>query len=151
MQSVVDFFWSLGAWNWFIIAIAMLILEMLVPGVHFVWFGMAAVVIGALALSIDIPVHWQLIIFGLVALGAIYWVRRYWRPEAGESDQPNLNVRGAQYIGRIVTVEEPITGGRGKVRVGDTLWNAEGPDLPQGSRAKVTGTNGTVLVVAAVA
>jgi hypothetical protein len=37
------------------------------------------------------------------------------------------------------------------VRVGDTLWNAEGPDLPKGARAKVTGTNGTVLIVAAAA
>jgi hypothetical protein len=151
MQTIVDFFWSLGAWNWFIVAIAMLIVEMLVPGVHFVWFGMAAVAIGLLALSIDIPLHWQLIIFALVALGTIYVVRRFWRPESVGSDQPNLNVRGAQYVGRIVTVEETITGGRGKVRVGDTLWNAEGPDLPKGARVKVTGTNGTVLVVAAVA
>ena len=151
MQSIVDFFWSLGAWNWFIIAIAMLILEMLVPGVHFVWFGMAAVVVGVLALSIDIPLHWQLIIFALVALGSIYWVRRYWRPEAVESDQPNLNVRAAQYVGRIVTVEEAIAEGRGKVRIGDSVWNAEGPDAPKGAHVKVTGTNGTVLVVAAVA
>jgi membrane protein implicated in regulation of membrane protease activity len=151
MQSIVDFFWSLGAWNWFIVAVVMLVLEMLVPGAHIVWFGMAAVVVGLLAVSIDIPLHWQLIIFALVALGAIYSVRRYWRPEAVESDQPNLNVRAAQYIGRIVTVEEAIADGRGKVRVGDTVWNAEGPDLPKGAHVKVTGANGTVLVVTASA
>jgi hypothetical protein len=129
----------------------MLILEMLVPGVHFMWFGLAAVVVGVIALSVDIPVHWQLIVFAVVALSTILIGRRYWRPESVDSDQPNLNVRGAQYIGRVVTVEEAISGGRGKVRVGDTLWNAEGPDLPKGARAKVTGTNGTVLIVAAAA
>ncbi len=151
MQSIVDFFWGLGGWNWFIVAVLMLILEMLVPGVHFMWFGLAAVVLGAIALSVDIPVHWQLIIFAVVALGSILIGRRYWRPESVDSDQPNLNVRGAQYIGRVVTVEEAISGGRGKVRVGDTLWNAEGPDLPKGARAKVTGTNGTALVIVAAA
>jgi len=150
MQSIVDFFWNLGAWNWFIIAVVMLMLELAVPGVHFMWFGLAAVVIGVLALSVDIALHWQLIIFALLSLGAIYWLRQFWRPDAVQSDQPNLNVRGAQYIGRIVTVEEAISGGRGKVRVGDTLWNAEGPDLPKGARAKVTSTNGTALVVSAV-
>jgi len=150
MQAIIDFFWTLGAWNWFIIAIGLLLLEFLVPGVHFMWFGMAAVAMGVLALSFDIPVHWQLIIFALIALGAIYAVRRFWRAEMVASDEPNLNVRGAQYIGRIVTVEEAIAGGRGKVRVGDTLWNAEGPDLPKGARVKVTGTKGTALVVALI-
>ena len=44
---------------------------------------------------------------------------------------------------------EPINRGRGKVQVGDTVWTAEGPDMPAGARAKVTGVNGTVLVVGA--
>jgi len=33
------------------------------------------------------------------------------------------------------------------VRVGDTVWQAEGPDAPAGSRVKVTAARGTVLVV----
>jgi membrane protein implicated in regulation of membrane protease activity len=44
-------------------------------------------------------------------------------------------------------VEQAIENGRGKVRVGDTLWSAEGPDAPAGTRVTVTGTRGTVLVV----
>jgi membrane protein implicated in regulation of membrane protease activity len=60
---------------------------------------------------------------------------------------PELNIRGSQYVGRTVTVEVAISNGRGKVRVGDTMWTAEGPDTPVGTRVKVTGVNGTVLVV----
>jgi hypothetical protein len=37
-----------------------------------------------------------------------------------EPDVPDLNVRGAQYIGRIVAVEDAIVNGRGRVRVGET-------------------------------
>jgi membrane protein implicated in regulation of membrane protease activity len=56
-------------------------------------------------------------------------------------------VRGAQYIGRRVTVEEAIVSGRGKVRVGDTIWPAQGEDAAKGSLVQVVGVNGTVLVV----
>jgi membrane protein implicated in regulation of membrane protease activity len=56
-------------------------------------------------------------------------------------------LRAAQYVGRVVTVEEPIAGGRGKVRVGDTVWSAQGSDAPLGARVRVTGTNGCVLLV----
>jgi membrane protein implicated in regulation of membrane protease activity len=63
------------------------------------------------------------------------------------SDLPDLNVRGQQYVGRAVVVEQAIENGRGKVRVGDTLWSAEGPDVPAGARVTVTGSKGTVLVV----
>ena len=34
------------------------------------------------------------------------------------------------------------------VRIGDTIWQVRGPDLPAGSRITVTGTDGTMLVVA---
>jgi hypothetical protein len=37
--------------------------------------------------------------------------------------------------------------GRGKVRVGDTLWPVEGPDVPVGTCVKVTGARGNLLVV----
>jgi membrane protein implicated in regulation of membrane protease activity len=84
----------------------------------------------------------------LISLATILIARRYWSPQGMMTDAPDLNVRGAQYVGRIVTVVEAIERGRGKVQVGDTVWSAEGPDMPAGARAKVTGVNGTVLVIA---
>ena len=63
------------------------------------------------------------------------------------SDHPDLNRRAAQLLGRLLIVAEAIEGGRGKVRVGDTLWPAEGPDTPEGGRVSVIGSNGTALLV----
>ena len=40
-MGLSEFFWNLGAWNWFIVAVALFALESVVPGVHFVWFGVA--------------------------------------------------------------------------------------------------------------
>jgi membrane protein implicated in regulation of membrane protease activity len=71
-------------------------------------------------------------------------------PAAGKSDEPTLNRRGAEFIGQIVLVVEPIEAdGRGKVRAADTVWVAEGVKAAVGKRVRVVGVKGTVLTVAA--
>ena len=144
MQSMLT---SLGFWSWFILAVLLFILETLVPGVHFLWFGLAAVVVGVLAMATGIAWQWQMIAFGIISVLAVFWVRRFYRSGAAQSDLPDLNLRANQYVGRSVVVEQAILNGRGRVRVGDTLWQAEGPDAPAGARVMVTAANGTVLVV----
>jgi membrane protein implicated in regulation of membrane protease activity len=146
-MGLSEFFWNLGVWNWFIVAVALFALETVVPGVHFIWFGVAAVIVGALGLAVDIAWEWQLITFAVISCITVFLARRYAAPDVATSDEPDLNARAAQYLGRVVTVEEPISGGRGKVRVGDTIWNAQGPDAERGARVKITGTSGTCLLV----
>jgi hypothetical protein len=147
-MSLVQMLAGLGAWNWLLAAVALFALEAVVPGVHFVWFGVAAILVALLALTTGLVWQWQLIAFAVLAVVTVFVARRYARSDLAPSDTPDLNVRGQQYVGRVVTVEEAIRGGRGKVRVGDTLWQAEGAELPAGTRVKVTGARDTVLIVA---
>lgn len=147
MQGLSTLLSGLGAWNWFILAVLLFILETMIPGVHFLWFGLAAVIVGFLGLAIGFAWQWQVLAFGLISVLAVFWVRKYARPDVAISDQPDLNVRGQQYIGRSLVVEQAIQNGRGKARVGDSIWAVEGPDAPAGSRVTVTGARGTVLVV----
>ncbi len=146
-MSLFPFFAQFGPWNWLIVAAIMFGLETIVPGVHFVWFGVAAVLVGMIALATDLAWQWQLVVFALLAFASVLVARRFARPDKTPSELPDLNERGAQYIGRVVTVEEAIRGGRGKVRVGDTMWQAEGKDVPAGARVKVVGAHDTVLLV----
>src|SRR6478752_7422342 len=115
-MGVSEFFWNLGAWNWFVVAVALFVLEAVVPGVHFVWFGGAAVIVGALGLTIDIAWEWQLITFAIISCITVFLARRYASPDVAASDEPDLNARASQYVGRVVMVEEAIADGRGKVR-----------------------------------
>ncbi|MBO0742025.1 MAG: NfeD family protein [Hyphomicrobiaceae bacterium] len=149
MQGLVAFFVGFGVWNWFILAVLLFVLEFALPGVHFLWFGMAAVVVGLLALATGLTWPYQVIAFGIIAVLTVFAVRRYVRPDVSKSDLPDLNERALQYVGRSLVVAEAIANGRGKVRVGDSVWQAEGPDVPAGGRVKVTGARGTVLVVEA--
>lgn len=146
-MSLFPFFSQFGPWNWLILAVVMFGLEAMVPGVHFVWFGVAAVVVSMVALLTGMVWPWQLVFFALLSMASVLVARRLARSDATPSDMPNLNVRGAQYVGRIVTVEEAIRAGRGKVRVGDTVWQAEGKDAAVGTRVKVVGARDTVLLV----
>ena len=63
------------------------------------------------------------------------------------TDQPLLNRRGEQMIGRTATLMEPIRDGRGRIQLGDTLWKVQGPDLPPGTRVRVTSVLDSELVV----
>ncbi|MEO8651055.1 MAG: NfeD family protein [Hyphomicrobiaceae bacterium] len=144
---MVSFLSGLGPWNWLILALLLYLLETIVPGVHFVWFGTAAIVVGLIVFATGITWPWQLVAFAVIAIGTVFVVRKFARSAAQVSDLPDLNVRGAQYIGREFVVAEPIKGGRGRIRVGDSLWQAEGEDAPEGTRVRVKSVNDTVLMV----
>jgi len=148
MELIAALFERLGVWLWFALAVLLMVLETIIPGIHFLWFGVAAAVVGAIALLVPMAWEWQLILFTALALVTAIIVNRSNRGDHARSDQPNLNVRGSQYIGRRVTVEDAIVNGSGRVRVDDTIWIARGEDAPRGASVEVTGVDGTALVVA---
>ncbi len=138
---------ALGAWNWMILAAVLLMLEMLAPGIFLMWFGFAAAATGLIVFRYDIAWQWQLIWFCGLSLAAVVLANRYLRQHPLESDQPLLNKRAAQLIGQSFDLAEPIENGRGSIRVGDTIWRVEGPELPKGARVRIVGTDGSVLKV----
>ncbi|MEQ1670467.1 MAG: NfeD family protein [Hyphomicrobium sp.] len=147
MQMLTDFVTQYGPSLWFAAAVVLFVLETIVPGVHFLWFGVAAAMTGAVALAAPMAWQVQFIVFSVLSVITVFLMRRSGYGTNAKTDEPQLNVRGAQYIGRQVVVEEAIRNGRGKVRVGDTIWAAEGEDAHKGDKVEVTGVNGTVLVV----
>jgi membrane protein implicated in regulation of membrane protease activity len=143
-----SFFTELQYWHWWIVGVGLVALEMLVPGTFFLWLGVSAGVTGALLLVLpDLDWQYQIMVFSVLSVGSIYLGRKIWRPSSDNTDQPTLNRRGAQYVGRVVKLAEPISNGRGKARVGDSLWLVAGDDQPVGAEVKVTGVEGTVLQV----
>ena len=145
---IANFLSQLGPfWTWLLLGALLLGMELVLPGVHFVWFGVAAALMAFIVQLTGMVWGWQLITFATVAAGLVMFMRGYASPLRFKSDQPDLNARAHQYIGRTVVIEEAIAAGRGKVRVDDTLWSARGPDLPSGTRVRVAAVEGSVLVV----
>ena len=112
------------------------------------WAGIAAGLFGVWQIAQADKSGWWLVGAGIAMLVADVLIDFVWaHPSVSKSDQPDLNRRADQLIGRVLLLEEAIEAGRGKVRVGDTLWLAEGPDLPAGTRVKVTGVRRDALLV----
>lgn len=142
-------FTELGPWNWLVLGLILLILEIVVPGVFLLWIGIAALLIGAVSMLIWDTAFWvwqvQVVAFLLLSLISAYVGKKIIRGRGDVSDQPLLNRRGEQMIGRTATLAEPIREGRGRIQLGDTLWRVSGPDLPAGTRVRVTGAAETDL------
>jgi len=148
---MVEFLSSMVFWHWWIFAVALVVLEILAPGVIFLWVGIGAALTGLILLT-QPAMGWeiQLGIFSVLSvvsgIGGRVWVGRH--PTV--SDQPLLNQRGAQYVGRTFTLDTAITDGTGKIKVDDSFWRVIGKDAPAGSKVKVTGVDGASLLVEGV-
>ncbi len=146
---MIEFASHLQWWHWWIAAAVLAATETVLPGAVAIWFAAGAAVVGALLLVVPLPWQLQLVLFGALSVAALLLWRRYHAgaPETGEL--PRLNRRGEQYVGQLCTLLEPISGGYGRARIGDSVWKVRGPELPAGARVRVTGSEGTVLTVEA--
>ena len=135
-------------WWWLLVAALLGILEIFAPGIFLIWMAAAAGITGIVAALLPLPFPFQLALFGLLALASVYSGRRYYERNPVDSSDPLLNDRTARLIGLSVTVVTAIENGEGRVKVGDGVWVARGPDAPAGARMTVTGAEGSCLRVA---
>ncbi len=150
---ILNFIQEMGVWTWWILGIALIGIEVLAPGTFFLWFGLAAFVVGAITMMVGLDSaiwvwQFQLIVFVCLALvfaiaGRSLMQKKGW----DKSEQPALNERGAQLIGRHAVLSQPITEGMGRATIGDTTWRVIGPDLPEGTKVVVTGASAGTLTV----
>lgn len=143
-----DYLQHLSFWDWLAFGTLLLILEVFGAGGYLLWIGIAAAATGVLAFfAPGLAWTWQFLAFGILALlTVVFWWRYQHRPGADEAAS-GLNRRGSELVGRQFALHDAIIGGRGKIRVGDSLWLVSGPDLPAGAQVKVTGQDGAVLLV----
>jgi membrane protein implicated in regulation of membrane protease activity len=139
---------SITYWHWWILAAALIILEVFAPGAFFLWLGIAAGVVGGLIyLAPDLAWEHQVLTFSVLSVASIIIWRKYFRTTPEETDEPALNRRGEQYVGRVFTLADPIVNSMGTIRVDDTTWKIRGEDCAVGTRVQVTGVDGTILEV----
>lgn len=140
---------NLTYWFWFGFAAFLVIFDVILGASFFLlWQGLCTAIIGVI-LWIAPSISWQhqLLIFAIGSVVSIFLWRRYLKTHTAKSDNPSLNRRGEQYVGRMFTLLEPIVNGRGKVQVEDSTWRVEGIDMPVGTKVLVIGAEGIILKV----
>ena len=135
-------------WVWMILGCLLVSAELLAPGYFLMWIGGAALVTGLATAILPLGAALQLGLFGIIAIAAVYVGRHYFALNASSAD-PDLNNRAARMIGATGTVVEAIDAGRGRVKIGDSVWNASGADTAIGTKVRITGLDaGTVQIEA---
>jgi hypothetical protein len=144
---MMEFLTSLTVWHWLIAAVIFFVIELMAPGAFMMWLGLSALLVGIISWFVAWPWQYQLVAFAVCAIASIPLWRRVARGVEKPGDQPFLNRRADAFVGREFTLEKPIVGGNGTVKIDDTIWRLAGPDVPGGSRVKVVRADSATLVV----
>jgi membrane protein implicated in regulation of membrane protease activity len=133
-------------WYWWALAAVLMVFEMLLPGVIFMFLAIGAAASGLLLLiASDISLEWQLGVFAVVSAASALVLRPILRRLQSGSGESNINARGQALVGRTFVLDQPILGGRGRAKLGDGSWIVTGPDMVAGAKVRVAAVEGTEL------
>lgn len=145
----MEFFTQIDHWTWWVIGVVLIVLEMFAPAAFFLWMGISALITGVFLLvfpSMDWTI--QLLIFSIQSVLSIVVWRKFFFHISADSDQPLLNKRAQQFVGRIFTLESDMKNGVGQVKIDDSTWRIMADeDYPSQTRVKVIGEDGVNLLV----
>jgi len=149
MDAIKEFIFN--GTGWMIIAVILIGLEFLAPGIYFMWVGFAALVVsGVTYLFPELSWVIQTLMFSGLAVVFVLVGRKYIMEKENKSEDPTLNRRGSQYVGKTCEVAVDFKNGKGKIKIEDTLWTATGAkDFKVGSSVKIVAQDGTKFEVEA--
>src|SRR4051812_25553721 len=135
-------------WYWWAVAAALLVAEMLLPGVVFLFLAIGAFVSGLLLLiASDLSLELQLAVFAIFAVLSAVGLRPSLKSLKHKPADATLNARGEALVGKVFVLDQPILAGRGRVKLGDGSWIVTGPDMVAGAKVRVAAVSGTELKV----
>ncbi|TBW40752.1 NfeD family protein [Siculibacillus lacustris] len=150
IDTIAELFVRYGAWSWWLLGFLLLGLELAMPGFVLLWFGVAALVVGVLALTVHWSIQTLALIWAATSIVLLVAGRTWFRRTAPQAtDDPLLNDRGGRLVGRIFTLAEPLGENGGHLAIDDGMWRITGPLLPAGTRVVVRAVDGNLLIVEA--
>lgn len=142
----------MNPWIWATGALVIALGELHAPGYYLIWIAVGAAVTAAIGLAVDLTLEAQIGVFvpaSLLSCIAGYFVYR--KLVTARGDAAPVNQRALDMVGTTGVAAETFHNGHGKVRLADSVWLAEGPDLPKGAAVVVVALRGTVVIVESAA
>ena len=145
MNEILD---GIEFWHWWVLAALLMAIEMFAPTTVFLWTGISAAAVGIVVLAAD-GIGWQtqVLLFSVLSVVSVIAWRQYARLRPTVSEDPLLNRRAEQCVGRVATLAEPIVDGRGSIDIDGIAWTVAGADLAAGARVKVVSADVAILKV----
>lgn len=141
-------FWS--NWTiWLSIGFLLLILELMIPGVFLMWWGLAAMITALSAKFFPTLSLGEL--FTIFALFAVLFSLIWWKIQRNRDQvddrQTDLNSREHHLTGMVGVVVEVVSGNIIRAKFGDTTWKVIGDNLQLGDNVEVLKVEGITLLV----
>jgi membrane protein implicated in regulation of membrane protease activity len=146
----MEFLDQMVFWHWWVLAIILIIAEIFSMSLFALFIAMAAAIVGVLAWILpDMSWTAEFILFSVLSLVSIVGWHYYRKANPLKpTDQPSLNRRGSQYVGRVFTLDAATENGVGKLKVDDSTWKIVAEkDFKKGDKVKVIALDGVVLKV----
>ncbi len=142
---------QLEPWHWLSLGLLLLAAEALGAAGFLLGTAIAAFLV-ALVNAVAPGLSWQTqtVIFALsaVAFSFAYW--KYFKDFNKQSDHEELNQRAATLIGREITLSHSVSGGQGRIQIGDTFWKVYcEQELNEGTKVKVVSADNMTLTIVA--
>ncbi len=135
-------------WYWWVLAAVLLVLEIMLPGVVFLFLAVGAAASGLLLVVMSgASLEAQLGVFAVFSVVSAIVLRPLLRRLQVKEPASNLNALGSALVGKVFVLDSPLLGGHGRVKLGDGSWSIAGPDMAAGTPVRVAAVNGTELTV----
>jgi membrane protein implicated in regulation of membrane protease activity len=139
-----QFLWLMGG-------VLLMILEFALPGFVVFFFGVGAIIVGAIAWMWDISLNAQLIIFIISSLVLLVTLRKWVKGifVGYTTSQKGIGELSQEFMGQRATVIEAILPGQpGKVEFRGSGWDAESDECIEiGTRVQIVGQESIRLKV----
>jgi inner membrane protein len=146
----LDMRWDVFVWAVF--ALVLFALEVMAPGAFMLWLAFAASAVLVVVWAVPgLSFLLQAVLFVVLGFVSILIYRKWFLGnDEAPTDQPALNRRTDQLLGRVVVLQSAIERGTGRVQIADAYWTVSGADLPAGASVRIVGADGMTLMVEAV-
>jgi membrane protein implicated in regulation of membrane protease activity len=111
-------------WIWGALGAVLVVVEMLVPGYFLIFPALGAMAVAGLGFVLPLDFAGHIVLFTAVTALLFALCFRLYRGLMVAGDVPSMVNSPDRLLGAVAMVEEPITAGRGKIRLGDSVWLA---------------------------
>ena len=136
---------------WFLIGLGLLLLELILPGLIVIFFGLGAW-ITALGLWIfNYGINMQLLVFAVSSVAMLLLLRKSLKQRFFSTSEESDALED-EFIGKVATALTTLPANvPGKVEFKGTQWSAvSDSEIPQGGAAKIIGKDSLTLKVTAI-
>ena len=136
---------------WFLVGLALLIMEFVMPGLIIAFFGIGACIVAVVCLITDIGINTQLIIFMGSSVLSLLCLRKWLKGMffGHVTSKQDMTHDFQEYVGERAMVKKKITPKvAGKVELHGTNWSAEADEeIAEGTMVEIIGKENITLKV----